>query len=184
MSVPQTIPAVSATAGTPTPVFTGAVTAAVSFSIANGLATIVLGSLPAGYEPGKQVTLWGFSTATYFNGKAVTVSQNNPALFSFSFPFTHANVASTDDTGNTAPAPVQKFRGVRLEADKGNSSEAIYVGDGSVSASQYTAQLLYGGDQQAIWFGGPEVAAQNVDASRIFIDSSNTGAKVQVSLFY
>lgn len=183
MSVPQTIPAVSATAGTPTPIYTGPVTAAVSFSIANGLATIVMGSFPDGYGVGKQTTLWGFTTGTYFNGKVITVSQNNPEQNSFSFPFTQGNVASTNDAGNTAPAPTQKFRSVRIEADKSNSTEALYVGDGNVSASRYTCQLLYNGVQQAYEFGGSEVAAQNIDASRIFIDCSTTGAKAQVTLF-
>lgn len=144
-----------------------------------------MASLPSGYEKGKQVTLWGFTTATYFNGLAATVIANNAARNSFSFTTTQGNVASTNDAGNTAPAPVQKFRAVRVEADKGNSTNAVYVGDLNVSATRYTAELLFGsGDQQSIWFGGPEAAAQNIDASRIFIDTSNTGSKVQVSLFY
>lgn len=187
MSIPQTIPAVVATAGTPTPIFTGPVTAAVSFVISNGVATIILGSLPTGYELGKQVTLWAFTTATYFNGTAVTVVANNHALNSFSFATTHADVASTADAGNTAPAPVQKYRAVRIEADKGNAANAIYVGDGNVSASRYTAQLLYSataGLQQSLVFGGMEIMAQNVDASRIFIDATTTGAKAQITLFY
>lgn len=191
MSVPRTIPPVIATAGTPTPVFTGTVTAAASFSIANGLTTIVLGSaLPAsGYNLGQQVTLWGFTTGTYLNGLAVTVTANNPAHNSFSFSTTHANVTSTTDAGNTAPAPVQKFRAVRVEvyAPPGSvdtSANAIFVGDGSVSATQYMAQLIYGGVQQSITFGGMEIEAANVDASRIFIDTPTTGSKAQVTLFY
>jgi hypothetical protein len=184
MSAIHTIAAVSATAGTPTPIYTGPVTAAVSFSISNGLATVVLGSLPVGYGKGQKVTLWGFTTATYFNGLSVTVTENNPALFSFSFPTTEGNVGSTDDAGNTAPAPVQKFRAVRIEADKGNSTHGIYVGDSNVSSSRYTAQLLYGGVQQSIWIGGEGIVGQNIDASLIFLDTDSTGAKAQVSLFY
>jgi hypothetical protein len=67
------------TANWRTPVFTGTVTAAQSFSITNGIAKIVLGAgnLPAtGYEGpqlslgttagGKQITLWGFTTARIY----------------------------------------------------------------------------------------------------------------------
>lgn len=183
MSIPQTIAAISATAATPTPIYTGAVTAAISFVISGGLATITLGSLPAGYSVGHQVTLWGFTTATYFNALTITVTQNNPKLFTFSFPTTHANVGSTNDAGSTAPSPVQKFRAVRIEADKGNTTHAIYVGDLNVSASRYTAELKYAGVQQAIWIGGEDIAGQNIDASRIFIDTDSTGAKAQVTLF-
>jgi hypothetical protein len=130
------------------------------------------------------VTLWGFTTGTYFNGTVVTVTANNPALNTFSFATTHANVASTNDAGKTAPAPVQKYRAVRIEADFNNSTNALYVGDGNVATTRYTAQLLYNGVQQWIWFGGMEIEAQNVDASRIFVTSTTTGAKAQVTLFY
>jgi hypothetical protein len=172
--IPQTIAAVSATAGTPTPIYSGTPVAAVSFSILNGVATIVLASLPnIGYNKSQQVTLWGFTTATYFNGLTVTSVANNPAALSFSFATTH-----------TAPDPAQKFRGVRIEPDKGNAASYIYVGDGNVSVTRYTTQLLWvSGAQNNIWFGGPENAAQNVDASRIFIDTSSTGSKAQVTLF-
>jgi hypothetical protein len=183
--IPQTIAAVSATAGTPTPIYSGTPVAAVSFSILNGVATIVMASLPnIGYNKSQQVTLWGFTTATYFNGLTVTSVANNPAALSFSFATTHANVTSTADAGNTAPDPAQKFRGVRIEPDKGNAASYIYVGDGNVSVTRYTTQLLWvSGAQNNIWFGGPENAAQNVDASRIFIDTSSTGSKAQVTLF-
>jgi len=189
MSNPQTIAAVSATAGTPTPIFTGAVTAAISFVISNGLATITMGSLPAGYELGKQVTLWGFTTGTYFNGETVTVVSNNPALKSFSFTITHGNVGSTNDAGNTAPSPVQRFRAVRIEPDSGNgSSHVIYVGDKNVSSSRYTTVLYLNPASPPIptniWFGGEGNLGQNIDASRIFIDTDSTGSKAQVTLFY
>lgn len=186
MSIPQTIPAVAATAGTPTPVYTGAITAASTFIISKGVATITLNaaSVPVGYHLGKQVTLWGFTTATYFNGEAVTVTSVNPALVQFTFNTTHSDVTLTSDAGNTAPAPIQKFRAVRVEADKGNTTHAIYVGDGSTSASRYTAELKYAGNQQFIWFGGDNVEGANIDASRIFIDTDSTGAKAQITLFY
>jgi len=186
MSIPKTIPAVVTTAGTPTPIFTGAVISAVSYVILNGLATITLSSaFPSnGFNLGQQVTLWGFTTGTYFNGTVVTVTANNPALNTFSFATTHSNVTSTNDAGKTAPAPIQKYRAVRIEADFNNSTNALYIGDGSVSTTQYTAQLLYDSQQQSIWFGGQEILAQNVDASRIFVTSTTTGAKAQVTLFY
>ena len=186
MATPQTIAAVAATAGTPTPIFTGPVTAAVSFSIANGLATIVLDAdaLPEiGYNLHQQVTLWGFTTATYFNGTTITITANNPPKVSFSFPTTHDDVASTDDAGNTAPKPFQSFHGVRIGADLGNTTKIIYVGDGNVSDSQYTAALTLAG-QTDIWFGGPENTGQNIDAHRIFIDTDETGSKAQVTLLY
>ena len=186
MSVPQTLPAVSATAGTPTPVYTGAVTAASSFVIKGGLATITLNAstLPFGYETGKAITLWGFTTATYFNGLTVNVVSNNTSNKSFSFKTTHADVSSTSDAGNTAISPTERFRGVRLEADKGNGTNAIYVGDGSVSASRYTTQLMYNSWSMYIWYGGDDVAAQDLDVSRIWVDTDSTGTKVQVSLVH
>jgi hypothetical protein len=88
-----------------------------SFSIQNGIATIVLSaSLPSnGFNgpnraigtptgAGEQVILYGFSTATYFNGKKVTVLYNNGSN-SFSFAFNHANVSSTSDSGYAAASP-------------------------------------------------------------------------------
>lgn len=180
------------TAGTPTPVYTGAVTAAASFSITNNVATIVLGSaLPAkGYNPGAygsasgfpaggdQVTLWGFTTATYFNGKTVTVIANNPSANSFSFAFTHANVGSTADTGNTAVAPSEQYRAVRLEVDQSAGTAKIFVGDLNVSATQYAECLTLTGQIAAV------VASGTVPAERIFCDTSATSTVVRVSLMY
>lgn len=193
MAGTRVLTAVSLTAGTPTPIFTGAVTAAVSFSITNNIATIVMGSFPAaGYNPGNafnglsssypggdQVTLWGFTTATYFNGTTVTVISNNPAANSFSFFFTHANVGSTGDTGNTAISPRQGgYRSVRLEVDSAAGAASVYVGDLSVASTRY-GELLKLTGQIAV-----TIASGTIPAERIMCDTSNTGTKVQVSLQY
>jgi hypothetical protein len=187
MSILHTLVAVSATAGTPTPIHTGTVIVASSFSISKGIATIVLNaaSLPSvGYNRGQQVTLWGFTTATYFNGDTVTVIANDFAQVSFSFATTYADVNSTSDAGNTAAVPLDKQRAVRIEADQNNSTHKIYVGDGyvtapgvsPVTAGRYTACLALAGQISV------ELVGDNIDASRIFIDTDSTGATVQVTL--
>ena len=190
---PQTITPVSATNGTPTPVYTGPVTAAASVLIKNNLATITLNisAFPSiGYNAGQQVTLWGYTTLTYLNGKTITVSQNNPVLKTFSFPYTHADVNSTNDTGNTAPSPTQKFSCVHLEIDDQASTNAIFVGDGTVAApgtspvasGRYLTKLLLA-TNPSVWIGGEGAVGQNIDASRIFVDTNHTGTEVQVTLF-
>jgi hypothetical protein len=194
MAGSRSIAPVSLTAGSRTPVYTGAVTAAASFSIKNGIATIVLGSaLPAnGYNPpsysspngggpaagGQKVTLWAFTTATYFNGETVDVIANNPALNSFSFNTTHADVGSTNDAGNTAVAPAQQYRSVRLEVDQSAGAGKIFVGDLSVSSTQYAECLTLTG-QIAV-----TIASGAIPVDRIFCDTSANGTKVQVSLMY
>lgn len=192
MAGTRVIAAVALTAGSRTPVYTGTVTAAVSFSITKGIATIVLGSLPAnGYNPpgynspsggppagGQKITLWGFTTATYFNGLTVDVIANNPALNSFSFNTTHADVNSTADTGSTAVAPAQQYRSVRIEVDQAAGAAKIFVGDLSVSSTQYAECLSLTG-QIAV-----TIASGSIPADRIFCDTDTTGKKVQVSLMY
>jgi hypothetical protein len=195
MAGTRVLTAVALTSGTPTPLVTGAVTAAVSFSITNNVATIVMASLPAaGYNPGSQfngfsgqagnvggdqVTLWGFTTATYFNGLAVTVTQNNPAANSFSFNFTHAGVGSTADAGNTAIAPRQGgYRSVRLEVDSAAGTSNVYVGDLNVSTTRYISNLKLAG-QIAI-----TVASGTIPAERLMATTDTNGTKLQVSLMY
>ena len=210
MSALRTISSVSATAGTPTPVYTGTPVSAVSFSITNNIASIVLGAgnLPTngyngpngfpvknavgakqdifggvagpGAQPGygQQVTLWGFTTATYFNGLTVTVLDNDPSTGTFRFAFTHANVASTADAGKTAPSPVERFRAVRIEIDQAATTNGLFVGDLNVSSTRYMAHLLLTG-QIAV-----EISGDNIDASRIFVDTSVTGTKAQITLVY
>ena len=200
MGIPRSVGAVSVTAGTPTPVYTGTVVSAVSFYITNGIATINLGhgNLPSnGYNPGpsfgatagsggipggQQVTLWGFTTALYFNGKVVSVIENDANPGSFSFYLNHANVGSkaspTADTGNTAASPFQHFRAVRLECSQTLGTDLIYVGDLNVTSTNYFAALSLAG-QLAI-----EIASENIPADRIFIDGTNTGDSCQASLIY
>ena len=217
MSAIRTLGSVAVVSGTPTPIYTGPVVSAVSFSIKNNIATIVLGSAnlpksgyngPNGYPAqnaatgskfdnvggvygqsasssynggngasGQQVTLWGFTTATYFNGKTVTVLDNNPADGSFRFYFTHADVGSTNDAGKTAAAPAQTYRAVRLEVGQGNGTDWVYVGDGNVSSSQYMAALSLTGQPSIV------IAGDNIPANRIFIDGTTSATDtVQVTL--
>ena len=132
---------------------------------------------PAG---GQQVTLWGFTTATYFNGVVVSVIDCDPVAGSFRFYFNHADVASTADTGNTAACPQRHFRAVRLECDQALSTALIYVGDLNLSATQYMACLSLAG-QLAI-----EVASENIPADRIFVLANGTASTnlVHVTLIY
>jgi len=214
MGAPRTLAAVSVVAGTPTPIFTGPVTAAQTFSIKNGIATIVLGkaNFPttgyngpngfpvqngttgssfdihgginggtagnAGAAGGQQVTLWGFTTATYFNGKTITVLDCDPSRGSFRFYFNHADVGSTADTGNTAPIPVERYRVVRLECAQSNGTDFVYVGDLNVSSTRYISALSLTG-QFSI-----EIASDNIPVDRIFIDGTANGDKVQPTLIY
>jgi len=208
MGVPRTLGSVAVGALPPTPVFTGPVVPAVSFSIVNGVATIVLnvsGLTPAvfptngyngpnGYPAatgpqfniqgkfppanGQQVTLWGFTTATYFNGKVVSVIANNPQANSFSFYINNANVASTADTGNTAACPFQHYRAVRLECSQGNGTDIVYVGDLNVSSTRYVAALSLAGQLSV------EIASENIPADRIYITGTSSADSVQVSLIY
>lgn len=208
MGVPRTLGTVSSVNSQVVPVYTGKVTAAISFSILNNIATIVLGKAnfptngyngPNGYpglsgtpdihggiawpgDPagGQQVTLWGFATATYFNAKTVTVLDCDPVAGSFRFRFTHANVASTADTGSTAIAPTEHFRVVRIECAQTLGTDLVYVGDLNVSTTQYVTALSLTG-QLAI-----EIASDNIPADRIFILGSNGAGtdSVVVSVIY
>jgi|SRR5579872_1124608 len=194
MGMPRTLGTVSSVDSQVVPVYTGKVTAAISFSILNNIATIVLGKAnsptngyngPNGYpglsgtpdihggtthgdpDGGQQVTLWGFTTATYFNAKTVTVLDCDPVAGSFRFRFTHANVNSTADAGNTAIEPTEHFRAVRIECAQTLSTDLVYVGDLNVSSTQYITALSLTG-QLAI-----EIASDNIPADRIFIMGSN-----------
>lgn len=211
MGVPRTIGTVSSVNQALTPVLTGAVIAAVSFTITNNIATIFLGAGnlpttgyngPNGYPPsnnskfdiyggingqtsggpagGQQVTLWSFATATYFNGKTITVLDCDPTTGAFRFYFTHANVANTADTGNTAAIPVEAYRAVRLECAQNLGTDLVYVGDLNVSSSRYIAALSLAG-QLAI-----EIAGDNIRADRLWIKGSNAAGtdSVVVSVIY
>ena len=138
----------------------------------------------AGPAGGQQVTLWGFTTATYFNGCTVTVLDCDPSNGSFRFYFTHANVGSpsspTSDTGHTAACPFQHYRVVRIECDQANGTDIVYVGDLNVSTTRYVAALSLAG-QLAI-----EIASDNIPADRIWMVATNSSATdvVHVSLIY
>ena len=135
------------------------------------------GVAPGPSGMGQQVTLWGFTTATYFNGKTVTVIDNNPLLGSFRFYTTHADVNSTADAGNTAAALWSHYRVVRLECSAGNTG-IIYVGDLNVSATRYFAALSLTG-QFSI-----EVASENIPGDRLWITGTVAADSVQVSTIY
>jgi len=186
MSQPRTLYPVAATAGSRTPVYTGKVWYAVAYEIVRGLCTIFLAppTISAEFEAfpdngmnkSQQVTLWGYTFATFLNGVTATIWQNNPAQLSISFPVTEADAPLTGDSGYVAIAPTATYRTVRIQADKGNTTHSIYVGDLNVSASRYTAVLTLTG-QVAVEFAG-----DNIPAERIFIDTDSTGAEVQVTL--
>lgn len=140
----------------------------------------VNGKSSGGPAGGQQVTLWGFTTATYFNGLTITVLDNDPTTDSFRFYFTNANVSNTADAGNTAAIPVQAYRVVRLEAAQTLSTDLVYVGDLNVSSTRYITVLSLAGTTAI------EIAGDNIRADRIFIKGSNGSGtdSVVVSLIY
>jgi hypothetical protein len=89
------------------------------------------------------------------------------------------DVNSTNDAGNTASAPSGHYRAVRLEADSGNSTNVVYVGDLKVTATQYMTALTLAGQSSIV------IAGDNIPADRIMIfGSSATNCAVQISLIY
>jgi hypothetical protein len=139
------------------------------------------GIAPGPRGRGEQVTLWGFGTGTYFNGKRITVLDNNPATNSFRFYFAHANVASTaDTTGFAAPSPAQHYRVIRIECAQTLGTDLLYVGDLNVSSTQYMAALSLAG-QFSI-----EVAGENIPPEGLFLDTSGTAGTTQamISVIY
>lgn len=174
---------VAATAGTPTPVFTGPssnLLTASTFSITRGIATVVVDnsydSNPwTPYSVGSLVGLYGFTTATYFNGVPVRVLDATP--HQFRFYFAHANVNSTSDAGKCFVMP-QTYRTVRLVIAEDAGSGKIYVGDGTVSATNYDEVLSLTGKT---FF---ELDGDAIPAGRVHIDTDTSTTKVQVSLAY
>jgi hypothetical protein len=162
----------------PTPTDTPA-SATQSYNAQTGQPFDIYGGVaPGATGKGQQVVLWGFSTGTYFNGKKVTVIDNNPKTNSFRFYFTHANVSNTSDTGNTAPIPAERYRAIRLECGQSNGTDLVYVGDLNVSSSQYMAALSLTG-QLSI-----EIASENIPPEGIFIDGTADTDTVQVTVLY
>jgi len=139
------------------------------------------GVAPGPSGMGQQVTLWGFTTATYFNGKRVTVIDNDPKTLSFRFYINHADVGSTaDTTGRTAPSPTQHYRAIRLECSQSLGTDLIYVGDLNVSSTQYMSCLSLAGQLSV------EIASENIPPEGLFIDTSGSVSTdaVQVTLIY
>lgn len=166
---------VTATAGTPTPVYTGPsanLLTATSFSILSGIATIVVDNT---YLPGNQVGLFGFTTATYFNGVPVTVL--DATAHSFRFYFNHVDVNSTGDTGKVFIQP-STYRAVRIELQADASTHHIYVGDGTVTSDNYVADLTLAAQKSV------EIDGNAINAGRIHIDTDSTGTEAQISLVY
>jgi hypothetical protein len=162
----------------PTPVATSA-SATQAFNSLSGAPLNIQGVNPA--PNGQQVTLWGFTTATYFNGKRISVIDNNPAVNSFRFYFTHGDVAVTGDAGKTAPSPFQHYRAIRLECSQNLGTDLIYVGDLNVSSTQYMACLSLAG-QLSI-----EIASENIPPEGVFIatnGASTANDQVQVTILY
>ena len=139
MGVPRTLGATLAVKGTPTPAvlaaagYTGTVIAVSAYTIVNGIATLTLASLPsngfngpnqaiAGYPAnpagGQQVTLWGFTNGTVFNGKKVTIVRNDPVAKTIEFYFNSTNDTNTESGAFAAPSPFQHYRAIRLECAK------------------------------------------------------------------
>jgi hypothetical protein len=203
MGLPRTLGVVTVIAGTPVPAVLAAAgyspspLTASSYSISGGIATIVFGSpLPAGFYGGpqgyakvaspvgtggscggQQVTLWGFTTGTYFNGLKVSVI-DQPTPSSFRFYINYANVGSTSDTGKAAASPFQHYRAVRIEISQSDGTDFVYVGDLNVSSSRYVAALSLAGQSSM------EIAGENIPPEGIFIDGTSDGDTVQVSLIY
>jgi hypothetical protein len=152
------------------------------FNALNGQPFNIYGGIAPGIPGrGEQVTLWAFGTATYFNGKRITVIDNNPATNSFRFYFQHADVANTADaTGRTAPSPAQHYRVIRIECAQTLGTDVLYIGDLNVSATQYMAALSLTG-QFSI-----EVAGENIPPEGLFIDTSGTAGTTQamISVIY
>lgn len=193
MSVVRTLPTVTvATAGVRVPVYSGPASAlltATSFYILNGVAYInVANTFTPSYTAAgvlvdstpSQINMFGFTTATYFNGVVAQLLGANPSQLWFAF--NHANVGSaaapTSDAGSIFPTPRDQFQAVRIEVDKTAASGKIFVGDLNVSSTQYAAALSLTTQIAYVQSGN------KVDAHRIFVDTDTNGTKVQVSVTY
>jgi len=174
----KTFPALAVTAGTRVPVgaailanltlaFAGvsAKTATVKFTTAHGV-TALKG----------QVTFFGVGTNTFLNGQTVSVTAI-PDAKTIEFSTTNADVAYVAETGSAiVNALDQRYRVLRLELDEDASTGAIYVGDNQVSSEQYSAKLTLAG--QAAF----ELVGEGIDPSRVWVDTSASTTKVQVSV--
>jgi hypothetical protein len=175
MSMMRTVganPGAVATAGSKVPCWNPGVLTATSFVISKGLATIVMANT---FTAGQIVSLYGFTTATYFNG--LTLQVQNPTPTQFSFPTTHADVGSTGDAGKVVPSPGERYRAIRIEVDQSAAAGKLFVGDLNVSSTQYAACLSLTGQIAFVNSG------EAIDPTRIFIDTDTSGTKFQTSLW-
>ena len=180
---------------------TGHKFAVTAYAFAAGIGTLTVTSMPtdgAGFQPGpnalqgsptrqggQQVVLWGFGTATWLNGKTVTVIANNPALNQFSFYFSGQDGNSgTLTTAYAAPRSLNPglngVRAVRIECGQGLSTDLLYVGDLNLSSTQYMACLSLAGQLVV------EIVGENIPSDEIFIlsSASNAGDTAQIVCIY
>lgn len=175
MSMLRTIganPGAVTTAGSKVPAWAPNPVTVTSFSILNGIATIVVANTLNALD---QVVLYGFTTATYFNGITVQVQAANAKQFSF--PFNHANVNSTSDAGVFSTLAGARYRAVRIETDQSAGTGKLFVGDLNVSSTRYSACLSLAGQIAFVNSG------EAIDPSRIMIDTDTNGTKFQTSLW-
>ena len=150
-----------------------------SFDIHGGVNQANAGS--GGPAGGQQVTLWGFSGSggNVFNGKVVSVIKNDPVAQSFSFYFSGSPITLTSETtGKAAASPFQHYRAVRIECAQTLGTDNIYVGDASVTSTQYVACLSLAGQLSVV------IASENIPADRIWITGSGSSDSCLVSLIY
>jgi hypothetical protein len=87
------------------------------------------------FQPGNQLVLNGFSTATWLNGHTITVATSSSTQFTA--PFTHANYTAATDTGNftvisqfTASSPSFTHANVGLTNDVGTVTPVLGIFSG------------------------------------------------------
>jgi hypothetical protein len=166
-------PVTVTTAGTKQPVLTGAQATVSQIGVSGGVLTVVT-SAAHGYAVGQQIGFFGVGTNTFLNGALVTITRIVSAT-SFEALHSHANVGIGGDTGTAFAQPAERFRMVRLEIDQSAAGAKIFVGDPNVSSTQYTACLSLSGQ---LMF---EFSGEAIDASRIYVDTSASGTKAQLT---
>ena len=109
----------------------GTAASVTSFAITGNEATITMAASET-YAVGTKVTLSGFLVGTYFNGNTYTID-TTPSGTTFTFPFTHANVATTPDATGVV-TPVTTFPSVSVTSSSTNYVTASETA-GSLSAA-------------------------------------------------
>lgn len=166
-------PVTVTTAGTKQPALTGAQATVSQIGVSGGVLTVVT-TAAHGYNVGQQIGFFGVGTNTFLNGAIVTVTRVVSAT-SFEAIYGHANVALAGDTGTAFAQLSQRYRVVRFEIDQSAAGAKIFIGDFNVSSTQYVACISLSG-QLAYEFSG-----EAIDPSRIFLDTSASGTKAQLS---